>query len=215
MTPLEPDSSNTPGNSPSANDGLPRSDQTLLRRFQSGDDDAATALYLRYANRLQQLARSQSGKRLASRLDPQDIVQSVFRTFFRRAAMGHYDVPDGEELWKLLLVIALNKIRSQGEFHRAARRDVSQTASLDAETSSEPSAASGNEASYQILRLTVDDLIAELTPVQREIVLLRIDGHDIQTIADRTHRSKRTVERTLQHFRQRMHSVIHHDGTSP
>ena len=27
---------------------------------------------------------------------------------------GHYDVPDGEEIWKLLLVIALNKVRAAG-----------------------------------------------------------------------------------------------------
>ncbi len=208
----DPDQSRPEG-SPLASSGA-RSDQTLLRRFQAGEDDAATALYLRYANRLQQLAAAQSGRGLAARLDPQDVVQSVFRTFFRRAAMGHYDVPDGEELWKLLLVIALNKIRSLGEFHRAARRNVSRTTSLDADHAPIPSPASGNEASYHVLRLTVNDLVSELTPVQQEIVLLRIDGFDIQSIADRTKRSKRTVERTLQHFRHRMQSVLDQDGTT-
>ncbi len=208
----DPDQSR-PDDSPLASSGA-RSDQTLLRRFQAGEDDAATALYLRYANRLQQLAAAQSGRGLAARLDPQDVVQSVFRTFFRRAAMGHYDVPDGEELWKLLLVIALNKIRSLGEFHRAARRNVSRTTSLDADHAPLPSPAGGNEASYHVLRLTVNDLVSELTPVQQEIVLLRIDGFDIQSIADRTKRSKRTVERTLQHFRHRMQSVLDQDGTT-
>ena len=60
-------------------------------------------------------------------VDAEEIVQSVFRTFFRRAAHGHYSVPDGEEMWKLLLVIALNKVRAAGAYHRAAKRDMRQT----------------------------------------------------------------------------------------
>src|SRR5207248_189046 len=87
------------------------SDQTLLMRFRRGDADAATALYLRYAKRLRALAQKQTAGTLSVRMDPDDVVQTVFRTFFRRAATGHYQIPDGEELWKLFLVIALHKIR--------------------------------------------------------------------------------------------------------
>ena len=65
---------------------------------------------------------------LSSRVDPEDIVQSVFRTFFRRASEGQYQVPSGEELWKLLLAISLNKVRSVGQFHRAAKRDIHSSA---------------------------------------------------------------------------------------
>ena len=61
---------------------------------------------------------------LASRVDPEDIVQSVFRSFFQRAITDAYSVPAGQDLWKLLLTIALNKVRSQGVYHRAAKRDV-------------------------------------------------------------------------------------------
>src|SRR3954452_13006529 len=117
------------------------SDHSLLRRFRRGQEDGPTLLYLRYAERLRALAATQMAQGLAARVDSEDIVQSVFRTFFRRAAEGQYDVPEGEEIWKLLLVIALNKVRSVGAFHRAARRDVRQTGSgaafdqaLDAES---------------------------------------------------------------------------------
>src|SRR5215831_12425756 len=103
------------------------SDRSLLRRFQGGQLDAATQLYLRYASRLHALAAAQCGSDLATRVDPEDIVQSVFRTFFRRAAQGHYDVPEEEELWKLFLVIALHKIRDTASYHRAAKRDVAAT----------------------------------------------------------------------------------------
>ena len=99
------------------------SDHSLLRRLRNGQADAATQRYVRYVHRLHSLARHLLS-RLASRVDADDIVQSVFPSFFRGVNQGFYDVPAGEELWKLLLVIALNKIRAQGTFHRAAKRDV-------------------------------------------------------------------------------------------
>ncbi len=74
------------------------SDRSLVRRFRGGQADASTQLYLRYAKRLHALATKQMSAELARRVDPEDIVQSVFRTFFRRLASGHYDVPDGEDL---------------------------------------------------------------------------------------------------------------------
>src|SRR5262249_38717285 len=108
------------------------SDHSLLRRLRTGDQDAATQLYLRYAQRLQLLAPAECSAELARRVDMEDIVQSVFCSFFRGVSDGYYDIPAGEELWKLLLVIALNKIRAKGAFHRAARRDVRQTVGGDA-----------------------------------------------------------------------------------
>ena len=117
---------------------IDESDRSLLRRMRGGaDEDAAYDLYVRYAQRLMQIARQKTPADLAIRVDPEDIVQSVFRTFFRRASAGQYDVPEGEELWKLLLVIALNKLRSHGAFHRAVKRDVQKTSAID----------SGSEAS--------------------------------------------------------------------
>src|SRR5688572_7541250 len=78
-----------------------RTDHSLLRRIRDGEQEAATTLYLRYAERLEALAKANTAAALAIRIDPEDVVQSVFRTFFRRASEGHYDVPEGDELWKL------------------------------------------------------------------------------------------------------------------
>ena len=78
-------------------------DQRLLQRYQQGDREAAALLYKRYADRLRALSRRKSSAVLACRMDPDDIVQSVFRNFFHSARTGGYDVPPGEDLWKLLL----------------------------------------------------------------------------------------------------------------
>src|SRR5262245_20820873 len=86
----------------------------LLARYRLGDQDAATELYTRYVHRLRALAERRCASSLARCLDADDIVQSIFRTFFRGVRQGFYDVPEGDALWKLLLVIALNKIRAKG-----------------------------------------------------------------------------------------------------
>ena len=107
------------------------SDGSLLRRIQGGEEDAATELYLRYSNRLINLARNNTAPELAVRFDPEDVVQSVFRSFFRRASTGGYDVAEGGELWRLLLVLALNKVRALAIHHRSQKRNVSKTVGGD------------------------------------------------------------------------------------
>jgi RNA polymerase sigma-70 factor (ECF subfamily) len=184
------------------------SDRTLLRRLQSGEADAATLLYLRYAARITSLACNQRGADLASRFDPDDIVQSIFRTFFRRAAEGYYDVPEGEDLWKLFLVIALQKIRDACSFHKAAKRDVRTTRSIEASDKIGATLLGQNEIGLAELKMVVDELLGGLPVTQRVIVELRIDGFQVDEIAQKTGRSRRTVERGLQEFRAQLGAIL-------
>ena len=193
------------------------SDRRLLERFQKGDREAAALLYARYAERLRALTRRKSSSALACRLDPDDIVQSVFRNFFHAAREGGYDIPPGEDLWKLLLVIALNKIRARGTFHRAAKRDVRRTRRIDG---LDPyTLAKENpygQSALAFLRLVAEEALAQLPPLQRRIVELRIQGYQVHEIAEQTGRSLRTVERTLQHCRQQLASFLRdHEPPAP
>jgi len=183
-------------------------DRSLLRRFQAGQEDAATKLYVRYSHRLEALARAQTGKQLSTRIDPEDVVQSVFRSFFRRAVESGYEVPAGEELWQLLLVLALNKIRSLATFHHAKKRDVSRTSSPAGNKHWDPEDTNSENLAYQTMRLVVQELVATLPAPQDRIVELRIEGHEVQEIAKQVNRSNRTVERALQQFRKRLASLI-------
>jgi RNA polymerase sigma-70 factor (ECF subfamily) len=185
------------------------SDRSLVRRFREGQADAPTQLYLRYAQRLRALAEKQTSAELARRVDPEDIVQSVFRTFFRRLTVGHYDVPEGEELWKLLLVIALNKVRATGSHHRAARRDVRRTTGGESGDAALGQAAGEDETALATLRLVVDEVLEALPESHRKIVEQRIEGREVEEIAAAAGRSKRTVERVLQEFRTRLGTIIH------
>jgi RNA polymerase sigma-70 factor (ECF subfamily) len=178
------------------------SDSSLLVRIQAGEDDAATALYTRYAERLMQLANRSAGDDLSARVDAEDIVQSVFRTFFRRVSDGHYLIPEGEELWKLLLVIALNKVRMIAEHHRAAKRDVSHTRSMGTHE-----VANTTDAT-EVLRMTIDDILVTLPDSHQQVVYARIDGYEVGEIAERVSMSRRSVERILQSFRKRLEKTL-------
>lgn len=191
--------------SESADNGDERGVDELLRRCREGREDAATELYLKYARRLQRLADNQANGNMAVRIDPEGVVQSVFRTFFRRVSDGQYNVSGGEELWNLLLVISLNKLRTLATRHRAAKRDVSRTVPLlDNDLTTE---AQNNEA-LQLLKMTVDEIVGNLPEIEQEIIRLRIEGHEVQEIADRTKRAKRSVERILQRFRKNLKTSI-------
>jgi RNA polymerase sigma-70 factor (ECF subfamily) len=190
----------------------PPSDHSLLQRYRHGSEDAATQLYLRYAQRLRGLARAQLAPALLQRLDVDDIVQSVFGSFFRRARQGYYDVPGGEELWRLFLVMALHKIRGQAAYHRAAKRDVGRTEGEASGAAALEQAEGGDGGALAFLHLVIDEALGRLNPVQRQMVELRIEGYAVAEIAERTGRAKRTVERLLQEARERLGQSLDAEG---
>lgn len=172
-------------------------DSRLVRLVRDGDSAAAEALYGRYARRMRALVASRLRGPVASRLSPDDIVQSVFRTLFEGVVERAYSAPEGRELWGLLCVLALNKVRERVAYHQAARRDVRRTSGCVDTLVDE-------DAETQWLGVEVDDLLARFRPGDREVIHLRMTGYEVTEIADRTGRSLRTVERVLQKARTRL-----------
>src|SRR5262245_46479150 len=105
---------------------MDEADQTaaLLELIRQGDQQAAEALYASYAKRLTRLAEQRLSRKLAPRLDGEDVVQSVFRTFFRRTAQGCFHIDSSAQIWRLLVKITLLKARATGRYHTAEKRNV-------------------------------------------------------------------------------------------
>jgi RNA polymerase sigma-70 factor (ECF subfamily) len=185
------------------------SDHSLLQRLRAGSEDAATQLYLRYAGRLRGVIRAECSHDLTRRVDADDLVQSVFTCFFHGVSRGAYDVPAGEELWKLFLVLALNKIRAKGAYHRAAKRDVRLTAGPEGIEQAAKAGQGADPTDLAFLKMVVDETLERLPPLQRQMITLRIEGYEVAEIAAQTQRSKRTVERVLQAFRRQLGDVLH------
>ncbi len=174
------------------------SDDSLLGQWRAGDNQAAAEVFARHSPRLMAAARSRLVSFLSTRVDPEDIVQSTFKSFFRRAGNGGYLAPESGDLFNLLIVIAMRKVNAKAYYHQAASRDVRRTS----ETTVEPLANSNDEQQLRELCLTIDDLCQPLTSIQKQIVALRLEAYSVAEIAEQTQRSKRTVERELQAFRK-------------
>ena len=193
--------------------GAESSDASLLSVFRKGGQDAATQLYFRYAHRLRTLVRHNCSADLARCMEADDIVQSVFRTFFSGAKEGLYRIPRGDDLWRLLLVMALYKVRSKGEFHNAAKRDIRKTFSLetsDQELGLDPEKRSDSEE-LMFLQVAVREALEQLPADYRVIVELRIEGYEIPEIAGKVGRARRTVERILQEARKKLGTLLQID----
>lgn len=171
---------------------------------RDGDAEAATTLYERYARRVLGLVEAKLGSRLRTTTEPEDVVQSVFKSMFRGVKSGNYDAPPGSTMWNLLAVIAVNKLRRRAAHQSAQRRDVSRQVSLDAVDHGEVV----DDKSVEFFEICIRETLEMLRPLDREIVTLRIQGHTVDEIADMTSRSRRTVERSLQNSRRRLASVL-------
>ena len=61
----------------------------VMGRLRAGDQSAAaTEIFQRFARRLIGLARTRLDDRVRSKVDAEDVLQSVFRSFFVRQAVG-------------------------------------------------------------------------------------------------------------------------------
>jgi len=179
----------------------------LLSRVRTGDTDAEVALHDRFLLRLIALAQSRLSGRLAVRVDPEDIVQSAYRSFFLRARKGEFLLERAGDLWRLLAQITLNKLRSQAAHHTAAKRSINQEEITD--VISDESRSLGNEfsgiehsePSHEEAVATIEVLeqvMSELTSISRHALELRLQGRSIPTIAHDLERSEWTVRRLLQ-----------------
>lgn len=165
----------------------------LLVRYRDRDQAAAEELFRRYAERLTALARSRLSSALAARVDPEDVVQSAYRSFFRLARDGGVELHESGDLWRLLARITLRKVCRTARRHRADCR------SVEREQPGEDDALSHGPTPEDAAAL-LDELraaLAPLSPLQRRIVELRLHGHEAEAIAEQVGRSARTVRRTL------------------
>jgi RNA polymerase sigma-70 factor (ECF subfamily) len=92
----------------------------VMARLRAGDADAADALFQKFAGRLIALARRRLGGRMRRKVDPEDILQSVFRSFFFRQADGRLVPRNWNHLWVLLVTITTRKCSGRLDHFQAA-----------------------------------------------------------------------------------------------
>jgi RNA polymerase sigma-70 factor (ECF subfamily) len=181
----------------------------LVTRWRNGDQLAAAELFRRYANRLVGLARAQLSRKVAKRVDAEDVVQSVYRSFFADARDGRYDIQRGGDLWRLLVTITLCKVRNQAKHTGRAKRAVEREQGFGSEDSLlgiQPDLLARGPTPVDAVALTdeLEQLMEGLDSSDRRIVELRLQGYKLAEIAVLVQRSQRTVCRVLEEVKQRL-----------
>jgi RNA polymerase sigma-70 factor, ECF subfamily len=183
--------------------------QRLIAGLRVGDGRVLQEFWDRYGPQLQRLAERNLAEAVRRRVAPEDVVQSVCRTFLRRARGGEYHIADSEELWGLLCAITLTKVRQQVRFHMRKKRgldreartqnDSSGSASMFHPADPGPTPAEAAEFADQ-LRL----LLASFDEEERQIIELKLQDHSHEEVAQRLGSSERTVRRVLKRVRSRL-----------
>jgi RNA polymerase sigma-70 factor, ECF subfamily len=186
--------------------------QELMQRLRGGDEAAATILFQRFARRLIGLARHQLDQRFRGKLDAEDVVQSVFKSFFPRFADGCFELDGWEGLWALLTVITLRKCGRQVEYFRALRRDVRREAALppfreQSEAAFGAVAREPTAAEAAVLAETLEQLMHGLGERERTILELRLQGYTVPEISERVGRSEYTIHWVLKRVRKRLRAI--------
>lgn len=179
----------------------------VMARVRAGENQAAARVFNQFAQRLIALARSRLDSHTRQKVDPEEVVQSVYRSFFKRHAEGQFNVQDWDNLWTLLAVITARKCANRVNFFRAACRDVRQEMPLP-QTADGPAADSPGSAAEPtpeeaaILTDTIEQLMRGLDQRNREILALALQGYTTSEISTELGRAKRSVQRVLEHVKK-------------
>jgi RNA polymerase sigma factor (sigma-70 family) len=169
----------------------------LVARWREGDEQAAGELFHQYVEQLVGLARTRLTSRLAQRVDPEDVVQSALRSFFVAARAGKYELQQGSDVWHLLVTITLRKLYHQIRHNNRAKRSVKRQ--LPPQDNLIELVCTQVPSPLEAMALTdeVEAVMRGLSPWQRRMLEMRLQGYDLYEIAADTQRSLRTVSRTL------------------
>ena len=156
----------------------------FIRRVRAGDEQAADELARRFEPLIRREVRLEmEDRRLARIFDSMDVCQSVLLSFFVRAAAGQYELEQPEQLLKLLVTMARNKLASAARREHSQRRDHRRTtgdpAALDQVAASEPSPS-------QVVagRELLEEFRCRLSAEEQQLSELRGRGLTWDAIAD-------------------------------
>jgi RNA polymerase sigma-70 factor (ECF subfamily) len=168
-----------------------------------------TAAFEHFSRRLRGLARIHLDARIQHRVDPEDVVQSVYKSVLRRYGAGALAKQGWEGMWGLLTLITVRKCADRARYHEAdcrnLYRDVEVSGSSDCAASWLQ--AVGREPTPEeaaALTETVDDLLRRLHGDERVIVELSLQGFTTQEISEQIGRAERSVRRLRERVRKHL-----------
>lgn len=185
----------------------------VMDLLRTGDNTSAELVFKRYARRLIGLAASRLPAPVRTKEDPEDAVQSAFKSFFARQQKGEFQPEDWDELSTLLTYLTVCKVDRRIRKHLAAKRDVRKetapAANPDGETSEfQAVAPDPTPAETAMVADTLRELMNRLDGTDRQILTMRLQGHTTAEIAAEVGLSERTVFRVLDTIKDHVRKLV-------
>lgn len=171
-------------------------------------DQAGQAVFERFTHRLIGLARNHLAPRLQQKVDPEDLVQSVYKSFFLRYGDEVPPPEDVDGLWCLLTRITLRKCADRARYHRAECRNLDREVATAGSDEPEPwreavdREPTPDEAA--VLSETVEQLFSSLGDAERPIIELSLQGYSTLEVCQRLGRAERSVRRVRERVRKQL-----------
>ena len=191
--------------------------QSRMVQLAEGNPEAEHEFWNLYAERLQRLASQNLSSGLRRRVGAEDVVQSACRTFLRRAQDGQFEFADADSLWRLLCAITLTKVRQQARYHGRQKRAMNlerhpkndqAMSRVGHVISSEPTPAESIEFADQL-----EQLLGVLDDEERTAVILKLEQHTNNEVAQQLKCSERTVRRIIGRVQSRWKQSLLESGT--
>jgi RNA polymerase sigma factor (sigma-70 family) len=182
-----------------------RSDDPAVREV------AARLVWGRYFQELLALARNHLSARIRAREDEEDVLRSMYESFYKRQRRGDFDLANRDELWSLLVQITLSKARNTANRHLQKRRDVRREQpgtmhrdgadksiplvdQIDSDGPTPAEAALLNEALERRIEMLKE-------PDLRQIAIRKLEGYTNAEVAEQLGCTLRTVQRKIERIR--------------
>ena len=176
-------------------------DRDLVNEFQDGSQSAAKELFDKHCERLLRLAKRRIGQRMSSRFDPEDVVQSAFRTFFTRVKNDEFAFENEDDLFKLLVRLTVRKTLRRIQYHRADKRNPEVEAGNQSDGSEVFNRVASHEPAAELEVALLDEFekfVGQLPVLDRQVLELKVQGYSTVEIAEKLGTYDRKVRRIIE-----------------
>ena len=157
----------------------------LIRRVRAGNQEAAADLVRQYETEIRRAVRIRlTDPSLCRVLDSMDVCQSVLANFFVRVSAGQFEIDRPDQLLRLLVTMARNKLLDQARKQHASLRD---SRRIECGPSAQLEALADSDAATPSQIVSEKELLAamreHLTDDERFVAEQRVLGRDWADIA--------------------------------
>jgi RNA polymerase sigma factor (sigma-70 family) len=177
---------------------------------KAGDSAAANRIWQHYFDRLVRSVRARLYGQNRAVSDEEDIVLSVFDSFYNAAENGRFpDLSDRGDLWRLLLRMSARKVVDKRRHDQRQRRGGNVKVHSLNQTGDDDSVieAIGDEPSPEMVLMmqeSVEEVFSHLGVGQlRELAVAKLEGYSNAELSERFGCSERTIERRLHLIREK------------